>query len=39
MGSTEHTVDTVRWGIALFSDKLYIFLVRALYVKKGVIYR
>jgi hypothetical protein len=39
MGSAENDVDTAHWGIALFSDKLYIFLVKALYVKKGVRYR
>ncbi len=37
MGGDENAVDTVRWGIALFSDKLYIFLVTALHIKKGVL--
>jgi hypothetical protein len=37
MGSAEHTVDTAHWGIALFSDKLYIFLVITLFSRKGYV--
>jgi hypothetical protein len=37
MESAETSVETVHWGIALFSDKLYIFLVTALHIKKGVL--
>ena len=39
MGSADNAEDTVHWGIALFGDKLYIFLVTTLHIKKGVLYR
>ena len=37
MGSAENTVKTAHWGIALFGDKLYIFLIQALHIKKGAL--
>ena len=37
MGSAENAVDIAHRGIALFIDKLYIFLIKALYRWKGVL--
>jgi hypothetical protein len=37
MGSAENTVKTAHWGIAFYGDKLYIFVVKALHIKKGVL--
>ena len=36
MGGAENAVGTAQRGIALFSDKRYIFLVTALHSRKGV---
>ncbi len=37
MGGAKNAIDTVHWGIALFSDKLYIFLVTTLFSRKGYV--
>ncbi len=35
MGGAENAIDTVHWGIALFSE--YIFLVTTLFSRKGYV--